>query len=229
MKRWQIIGLVCFILYILLTIKYLVRTTDVENEIVNLYRDEVHSTILNERIPLYIKPNAEQPTEIINIDDLNLETTQQLLSPSIVGTYPSLNINLDTQPMTLFQSLNDGMFIQSSAMATESESESLVYLFSPKNTSYLYPQTDLHSYLTMSKQSKINILDESTLKLFPKYHQASYTIVKLKPKDLLYVPFGWWYCVSTPCKILRWNSILSLILKPVYIAYTHLGAMIGLS
>lgn len=65
-------------------------------------------------------------------------------------------------------------------------------LFPPSQTDYLY---QAHGE-TFSHMSRVDVFDPDKSK-FPRFAEAKYTEVIVKPGDMLYIPKDWWHAVDT--------------------------------
>jgi len=60
-----------------------------------------------------------------------------------------------------------------------------IILFSPKETQYLYPDIS-------KTKSNVNFWNQN-ITVYPKFNNVSYLEIILRPRQMLYIPPGWWY------------------------------------
>jgi hypothetical protein len=84
-----------------------------------------------------------------------------------------------------------------------------IILFSPKETKNLYPDIS-------KKQSNVNFwqLDSN---VYPNFNNVSYLEIILRPRQMLYIPTGWWFTTKNETKsntlICTSETVFSRILK----------------
>ena len=84
-----------------------------------------------------------------------------------------------------------------------------IILFSPKEIKYLYPKYN-------KKESNINFWKYDPM-VYPEFNKSSYLEIILRPRQMLYIPYKWWYTskVSENSNVLicKSETIFSKLLK----------------
>lgn len=192
--------IVILVTYLLLTFKYVNRVSP-EKGILNVDFADFTIERLQDRQPIYIK----------SIDDTDY--LQSLLTNKFTVFYDKLAAQNE-----LRQNYSDGIILHSS-----SSKEQTVYLFDPTQEHNLYPMNYSDIIKKWELDSQIDITNPD-LKAFPKYSNSEYTSVILQPGDAIYIPFQWWYMIeedSDSIKTIKWNSYLSVLIRPLFIAYKY--------
>lgn len=201
--------IILIVTYFILAIKYNSRISS-DTNILNV--DDFCIKTLNDRVPLYIK----------NIDNIRVSNVLNSSSRFLYYDVQEENNKL------LKHSLSDGiMFFNNKKETTTTTEPSVVYLFNPSHTPNLYEVNDINVYKNWEQISEIDVLNPD-LNKFPKYTNTEYTAIPVSVGDGLYIPFGWWYVLENPDTFtcLKWNSYISVLLRPFYISYIQLNNQI---
>jgi Cupin-like domain len=71
---------------------------------------------------------------------------------------------------------------------TQIAGNKLIILYSPADTSYIYPTSDAQFFI-----SKIKSIDQASADTFPLFAKATRYDAELSPGDIVFMPNGWWH------------------------------------